>query len=81
MKLMRNLFAASVLVSAISISAFAGNMHTGAPQPEPTPTPAASEMPATFNGDIHTGDADEANAGDAVAADVLSLVQVVLSLL
>jgi hypothetical protein len=59
----------------------AGTMHTGAPEPAPTPTPAASEMPATFNGDIHTGDTDETSAVAAVAADVLSLVQVVLSLL
>jgi hypothetical protein len=81
MKPVRYFFATSVLASALSMSTFAGTIHTGAPQPEPTPTPAASEMPATFNGDIHTGDADEANAGDAVAADVLSLVQVVLSLL
>ena len=81
MKLMRYLFAASVLTSVLSISAFAGNIHTGAPQPVPTPTPAEGEMSTTLYGDMHTGDSDEATDGKAVVADVLSLVQVVLSLL
>jgi hypothetical protein len=83
MKPVRYFFATSVLASALSMSAFAGTIHTGAPQPEPTPTPtpAEGEVSTTFNGNIHTGDTEEANAGEAVAADVLSLVQVVLSLL
>lgn len=81
MKHMRYLFATFVLASLLSVSAFAGNMHTGAPQPEPTPTPAGGEMSTTFNGDMHTGNSDEATAGEAVVADVLSLVQVVWSLL
>lgn len=81
MKPVRYFFATSVLASALSISAFAGTIHTGAPQPEPTPAPAQGEMSTPFYGDIHTGNSDEATAGEALAADVLSLVQVVLSLL
>ncbi len=81
MKPVRYFFATSVLASALSISAFAGTIHTGAPQPEPTPTPAGGEMSTNFYGDIHTTNSDEAAGGELVAADVLSLVQVVLSLL
>jgi hypothetical protein len=81
MKLMRYLFAASVLASVLSISAFAGNIHTGAPQPTPTPEPAEGEISTTANGDMHTGNSDEATAGDAVVAGALSLLQGVLSLL
>jgi hypothetical protein len=81
MKHMRYLFAAFVLVSVLSVSPFAGNMHTGAPQPEPTPAPTEGEMSTTANGDIHTGNSDDAAAGDAVVAGALSLVQGVLSLL
>ena len=81
MKSMWYLFAVCVLAFTLSVSSIAGTMHTGAPQPEPTPTPAEGEVSTTFNGNIHTGDTEEANAGEAVAADVLSLVQVVLSLL
>jgi hypothetical protein len=82
MRTMRNIFAASVLALALSLSTIAGDMHTGAPQPAPTPAPAEGEISTTFNGDIHTGDTDEATAGDAVLAEAaLSLVQVVLSLL
>jgi hypothetical protein len=83
MKHMRFLFAAFVLASVLSVSPFAGNMHTGAPQPAPAPTPATAEgeIPTTFNGDMHTTNSDEATAGDAVAAGALSLLQSVLSLL
>jgi len=83
MKLMRYLFAASVLASVLSISAFAGNIHTGAPQPEPMPTPASAsgEMTTGDGGDIHTTNTDEATADDVLAEAALSLVQVVLSLL
>jgi hypothetical protein len=83
MKLMRDLFAASVLASVLTVSAFAGNIHTGAPQPEPTPTPASAEMDTSTeaNGDMHTTNSDEAAAGDAVVAGALSLLQGVWSLL
>ena len=79
MKLMRYVFAVSVLASALSISASAGNIHTGAP--EPVPAPAEGEMSTTFDGTMHTGNSDEATAGDAVVAGALSLLQGVLSLL
>ena len=83
MRTIRNLFAASVLVFAISLSTTAGDMHTGAPKPEPTPAPASAEVDTSTeaNGNIHTGDTDEAAAGDAVVAGALSLLQGVLSLL
>jgi hypothetical protein len=81
MKTLRQLFAVIVLTLMIAVSSSAGDMHTTAPAPQPTPTPAEGEVSTTFNGNIHTGDTEEANAGEAVAADVLSLVQVVLSLL
>jgi hypothetical protein len=38
-------------------------------------------MTTGVNGDIHTGNSDEATAGDAVVAGALSLLQGVLSLL
>jgi hypothetical protein len=80
MRPVRYLFATFVLASALSMSAPAGTIHTGAPQPDPTPAPAESETSTTLNGTMHTGDTDGAAAGDAVAG-ALSLVQVVLSLL
>jgi hypothetical protein len=87
MKTMRNLFAAFVLVSALSVSAFAGNIHTGAPEPPPSEGEMTisdgGDMHTTNSdgGDIHTGDTDEATAGDAAVAGALSLLQGVLSLL
>lgn len=77
------LFATFVLASALSMSALAGTMHTGAPQPNPTPAPATAEgeMTTGDGGDMHTGSSDEATAGDAVVAGALSLLQSVLSLL
>jgi hypothetical protein len=83
MKTARYLFAASVLASALSISAFAGTIHTGAPEPQPLPTPAPveGEMSTPVNGTMHTGYGDEATAGDALAAGAVSVLQSVLSLL
>ena len=80
MKSVRYLFAVCVLASVLSMSSIAGTMHTGAPQPAPTPATAEGEM-TTDGGTIHTGDSDEATAGDAVVAGALSLLQGVLSLL
>jgi hypothetical protein len=82
MKTLRQLFAVIVLTLMIAVPSSAGNMHTTAPTPPPDPTPATTqgEMTTGDGGDIHTGNSDEATAGEAVAADVLSLVQVVLSL-
>ena len=81
MKHMRYLFAAFVLASMLSVSAFAGNMHTGAPQPDPTPEPATGEISTPANGDMHAGNSDEATTDDAVVAGALGLLQGVLSLL
>lgn len=81
MRTLKCLFATFVLASALCMSAFAGTIHTGAPEPEPTPTPASGETSTTANGDIHTTNSDEATAGDAAVAGALELVQVVLSLL
>lgn len=79
MRTMRNFFAASVLVVALSLSTIAGDMHTG--EPQPPPATAQGEISPTTNGTIHTGYTEEAAAGEAVVAGALSLVQGVWSLL
>ena len=80
MRTMRYFFAASVLASMLSLSTFAGDMHTGiAPQPEPTPAAAQGEMQNGVAGYIPNG-SSEAAADDSVAA-VLGLLESVLSLL
>lgn len=81
MRTLRYIFAAFLLGSVLSLSAFAGNIHTGAPQPDPAPAPAQGEMSTTANGTMHTGDSDEATAGDAAVAGALGLLQGVLALL
>lgn len=82
MRTLRYVFAAFLLASVLSLSALGGDIHTGAPQPEPTPASATEgENSTTTNGTMHTGDTDEATAGDAVAEAALSLLQGVLSLL
>lgn len=75
MKTLRQLFAVIVLTFMLALSSSAGIIHTT----EPTPPPASE--PATAGGDIHTGNSDEATAGDAVVAGALSLLQGVLALL
>lgn len=79
MKSMRFSFAVCVLASALSMSAIAGTIHTGAPEPVPTPTPEG-QMSAPENGEISTPDSEDA-AEDVVAGAALSLLQGVLSLL
>jgi hypothetical protein len=79
MKSMRYLFAVCVLASVLSMSAIAGTMHTGAPQPESTPPPADGGTSA--NGNMHTGNSDEATADGVLAEAALSLLQGVLALL
>lgn len=83
MKTLRQLFAVIVLTLMIAVSSSAGDMHTTAPAPPPpsTPAPVEGEMSTTFYGDIHTDDADEATAGEAVVEGALSLMRVVWSLL
>lgn len=83
MKALRQLFAVIVLTLMLTLSSSAGDIHTTVAPPQPAPTPAAAEGETTtgVNGTMHTGDADEATAGDAVVAGALSLLQGVLSLL
>ena len=83
MKTLRQLFAVIVLTLMIAVPSSAGNMHTTAPTPPSNPTPAATEgeISTSDGGDMHTGNSDEATAGDAVVAGALSLLQGVLSLL
>ena len=87
MKPMRYLFAALVLASALSMSGFAGTIHTGIqPQPTPTPAEANGEMSTTVNGTTHTGAPGDLHTGEATAEGVLAeavvdLVQGVLALL
>jgi hypothetical protein len=79
MRTMRYFFAAIALTSALSLSTFAGDIHTGLePQPTPTPAPVQGEISTTVNGDMHT---TEANAGVTLAEAVVDLVQGVLALL
>ncbi len=85
MRNMRKFFAASLLAFALSLSAIAGDMHTGL-DPQPTPTPPPGEMSTTLNGDMHTGapgdmHTTEASADVTLAGAVADLVQTVLSLL
>ncbi len=83
MKTLRQLFAVIVLTLTIAVASSAGDMHTTAPTPPPDPTPVTAEGQIEIgrNGDMHTGNSDEATAGDAVVAGALSLLQGVLSLL
>ena len=87
MKPMRYLFAAFVLASALSMSGFAGTIHTGIePQPTPTPAPMEGEMTTSLNGNMHTGapgdmHTTEATAEGVLAEAVVDLVQGVLALL
>lgn len=87
MKTMRYLLVAFALVSALSMSTSAGNIHTGV-QPEPTPTPveAQGEMSTTLNGTLHTGapgdiHTTETSADVTLAGVVVDLVRGVLALL
>ncbi|HWS90219.1 MAG TPA: hypothetical protein VN282_24835 [Pyrinomonadaceae bacterium] len=75
MKTLRQLFAAIVLTLLVAVSSSAGDMHTTAPTPPPP------SEPVTVQGNMHTGNSDEATASDAVAEAALSLLQGVLSLL
>ena len=87
MKPMRYLLVAFVLASALSMSTFAGNIHTGIePQPTPTPVGSSGVMSTPGDGTIHTGVAGDMHTGEATAEGVLAeavvdLVQGVLALL
>ena len=79
MKTLRGFLATSLLTLTLSLTAFAGEMTTGITAPPSAP--AESEISPTADGNIHTGNSDEATAGDAVVAGALSLLQGVWSLL
>ena len=83
MKTLRYYLATPLLILMLTITAFAGEMTTGVttPQSALTSVPAEGEMSTTFYGTMHTGNGDEATAGDAVVAGALSLLQGVWSLL
>jgi len=83
MKTLRQLFAVIVLTLMLALSSYAGDIHTTVAPPQPAQTPATveGEMTAGDGGDMHTGNSDEATAGDVWAEAALSLLQGVLSLL
>lgn len=83
MRILRQPLATFVLTFALATSIHAGVMSTPVAPPQPAPTPEATEgeMSTAANGTMHTGNSEEAGAGDAVVAAALSLVQNVLSLL
>lgn len=82
MRTMRYFFAALALASALSLSTFAGDIHTGV-QPEPTPTPDTMEgqIEIGLNGDTSTLSGEEPTSADAMVVAAVDLVQTVLSLL
>jgi hypothetical protein len=87
MRTMRYFFAALALTSTLTLSTFAGDIHTGL-EPQPTPTPAQMEgqIEIGLNGNIHTGAPGEITTGEAtaeatLAEAVVGLVQGVLALL
>lgn len=79
MKTLRQLFAVIVLTLMLAVSSSAGDIHTTVAPPQPDPAPTEGEMSTTTDGNMHTGNSDEATA--AVVAGALSLVQGVWSLL
>ena len=77
MKALQQFCVASVLTLTLSLSAFAGDMTTGAPSPQPTPS-VQGDPHTDVAGDMNTTNADE--SGDSVADAALALIQGVLSL-
>jgi hypothetical protein len=80
MKNVRRIAGAAVFTLIFSLSAFAGDIHTGAPQPEPTPVTAQGDMHTMRAGDITTGNADADAVSDSVTGAALALIESVLSL-
>jgi|GEM_PF-2070909 len=72
---MRKTLTAAALLLALSCPALAGIMHTPVAAPTPTPTPEATQAAPTMD---HTG---ETEAADGPVEAVLTLLEVVLSLL
>jgi hypothetical protein len=80
MKNVQRMIGAAVFTLFLSLSAFAGDIHTGAPQPEPTPVPAQGDMHTTVAGEITTMNADAEAAGGSVTDAAVALIQSVLLL-
>ena len=78
MKKLQKFCAALLLVSTLSLSAFAGQIEIGVAPPAAS---AQGEMSTTVNGEIQNGVAGDMPNGSSVAADVLGLVLGALSLL
>lgn len=72
MKNVQRVAGAAVFTLVLSLSASAGDIHTGVPEPEPTPV--------TAQGGIHTMNGDAEAVGGSVTEAALSLIQSVLSL-
>ena len=81
MKTLRRTFAAYVLVFTLALSVSGGDMSTPLAPPQPAQATPGGEISTPLNGDMHTGNSDEATAGDALAGAALSLMQSVLALL
>ncbi len=83
MKNLRTLCAALVLVGALTLPAFAGEIGTGI-APPPTPNATGEIGTGATDGDIGTGaaseEADEATTPDSVTEAALLLLQSVLAL-
>ena len=82
MKTLRQLCVASVVVFALALPAFAGEIQTGiAPSPTPQQQQVAGEIQTGVAGQIETiGSVSEATPIDSVAQAALNLIQSVLAL-
>jgi hypothetical protein len=80
MKNVQRMVGAAVFTLLLSLSAFAGDIHTGAPQPEPTPVTTQGEISTGVAGDITTMNADAEAVGGSVTDAAVALIASVLSL-
>ena len=83
MKLVKPFLAATILMLAISLNTFAGQMETGftSPPPEPPAATASGDMQTTITGQMETGiTANGATGTYSLSEIALGLMQSVLSL-
>jgi hypothetical protein len=80
MKNIQRLAGTTVVTLVLSLSAVAGDIHTGAPEPEPTPVTAQGDIHTMRAGDITTMNADAVAAGASATDAAVALLQSVLSL-
>jgi hypothetical protein len=80
MKNVQRMIGAAVFTLFLSLSTFAGDIHTGAPQPEPTPVTTQGDIHTGITGDIHTMNADAEAAGGSVTDAAVALIRSMLSL-